>query len=174
MKCFYDPDIDAVGTCTQCNKAACSQCLLDVGQMMVCRGCISTEFKRKNRIAKVYHYTAIFFAILGLLFGFIFANTKANPYVAESQIKCFSFIFSFIQAYCYWAMVWGSADIFGLLKNFRLPSIAGLGCIIFVSLPIFLVIFMFALSLVLTFLMFYGPLGGGLKNYLRYRKRGYI
>jgi len=41
MKCFYHPVLDAVGTCAQCHKTACRQCIEDIGGILLCSGCLS-------------------------------------------------------------------------------------------------------------------------------------
>lgn len=41
MRCFYHPEKDAVGTCSQCRKAGCRVCIEDVGGALLCKGCIS-------------------------------------------------------------------------------------------------------------------------------------
>lgn len=39
MKCFYHPDVEAIGTCTNCGKAICADCSMEVGGKLVCKPC---------------------------------------------------------------------------------------------------------------------------------------
>ncbi len=39
MKCYNHPDVEAIGTCTSCGKAICSDCSMDVGGKLVCKPC---------------------------------------------------------------------------------------------------------------------------------------
>ncbi len=41
MKCFYHPQLDAVGTCAQCHKMACRHCIEDIGGSLLCMSCLS-------------------------------------------------------------------------------------------------------------------------------------
>jgi len=41
MKCYYHIDDDAVGMCARCGKALCSVCAEDVGGALLCPGCIA-------------------------------------------------------------------------------------------------------------------------------------
>ncbi len=40
MKCYVHPDIDAVGTCTNCGKTVCSGCALEMNGKLICKSCI--------------------------------------------------------------------------------------------------------------------------------------
>jgi TM2 domain-containing membrane protein YozV len=39
MKCYAHPDVDAIGTCTNCGKAVCPACSMEVGGKLVCKHC---------------------------------------------------------------------------------------------------------------------------------------
>lgn len=39
MKCYVHPDLDAIGTCTNCGKVVCSTCAIEVGGKVVCKNC---------------------------------------------------------------------------------------------------------------------------------------
>ncbi|WP_048198900.1 hypothetical protein [Methanocella arvoryzae] len=39
MKCYLHNQMDAVGTCTRCGKAVCSECTLNVNGKIVCKQC---------------------------------------------------------------------------------------------------------------------------------------
>lgn len=38
MKCFYHPNIDAIGICYYCNRALCSDCAKDYSRGLACKG----------------------------------------------------------------------------------------------------------------------------------------
>src|ERR1043166_3474197 len=38
MRCFYHQDKDAVGSCKSCGKGLCSECAVDLGRGLACRG----------------------------------------------------------------------------------------------------------------------------------------
>lgn len=42
MKCYTHPDTDAVATCTECGKALCGKCAIDVGGKVHCKECLAT------------------------------------------------------------------------------------------------------------------------------------
>jgi len=37
MRCYYHPEAEAVGTCTQCGKAICQTCAVNVAGRLVCQ-----------------------------------------------------------------------------------------------------------------------------------------
>lgn len=41
MNCYYHPEVEAVATCSNCGKAICQDCAVDVGGQFQCRQCIS-------------------------------------------------------------------------------------------------------------------------------------
>ena len=62
MKCFYHPEVDAVGTCAQCSKTACRQCIEDVGGALLCTGCMSLHQQQaqyEQHVASVDRETMI-------------------------------------------------------------------------------------------------------------------
>ena len=38
MKCFVHNEIDAIGICKRCNKGLCSECAVDLGKGLACKG----------------------------------------------------------------------------------------------------------------------------------------
>jgi hypothetical protein len=38
MKCFYHPEIDAIGLCKNCSRAFCMICAAEVSGILYCRG----------------------------------------------------------------------------------------------------------------------------------------
>ena len=41
MKCYVHPDMDAIATCTECGKAVCETCAVDVGGRVHCQQCLA-------------------------------------------------------------------------------------------------------------------------------------
>lgn len=39
MKCYVHPEVEAVGTCTNCGRAVCSDCAMDIAGKMTCKAC---------------------------------------------------------------------------------------------------------------------------------------
>src|SRR5438270_9333441 len=74
MKCFYHPDVDAVGTCAQCSKTACRQCIEDVGGALLCAGCLSLHQQQaqyEEHVATVDRETTIQRAKTRILWSWI-------------------------------------------------------------------------------------------------------
>jgi hypothetical protein len=42
MKCYYHPEVEATGVCTDCGKAICQDCAVSVNDRVVCRKCLAT------------------------------------------------------------------------------------------------------------------------------------
>src|SRR5215471_2315951 len=53
MKCFYHPEQDAVGMCSQCGKAACHNCMKEVEGGILCKGCIAHQLQAMQDESKV-------------------------------------------------------------------------------------------------------------------------
>ncbi|TKJ28914.1 MAG: hypothetical protein CEE40_10340 [Chloroflexi bacterium B3_Chlor] len=43
MNCYTHPDTDAVATCTECGKALCGTCAIDVAGKICCRECLESR-----------------------------------------------------------------------------------------------------------------------------------
>src|SRR2546430_9416121 len=75
MKCFYHPDLDAVGICKNCGRGLCPQSLAEVEDGLACRGrceaavsAISAVLKRNQRlIARSHPFGVIFTALIGVV-----------------------------------------------------------------------------------------------------------
>lgn len=51
MKCYYNPEADAVGTCNKCNKGASKPYIQDVGGSLLCNDCIEIiKAEEKERL----------------------------------------------------------------------------------------------------------------------------
>ena len=189
MKCFYHNDLDAVGTCSQCGKASCRQCIEDVGGALLCRGClalhaqaikqeeaaneaereqITASAKRRLRISWIVFAAS---SIFGLVIGTVssVAGLSSDDPNAPSAI---SLIFgvplgSLLAGYLFWAMFWGVPVVWrwwwGLFEH--------IGCFL-VANPVtwfILIAMVFYIPLIGGYL--YGTLGGGVYEYVKCSRR---
>ena len=77
MKCYVHPDTDSAGLCTNCGRAICEQCCVDVEGRLVCRQCLASEVgplsQRTNpNNAFLIEFVAGFFGLLGI--GYMYAG----------------------------------------------------------------------------------------------------
>ena len=85
MKCFYHPNVDAVGICSQCGKYCCRNCIEDIGKALLCKDCMSMAVKevkveRKDEINKAKRritWSWIIAGILSILFVSILASSTS-------------------------------------------------------------------------------------------------
>ena len=69
MKCYNHPDRDAVGTCVDCGKGLCQECMY-LWTIPVCADCNLKRWQAtKHEVFKEFAITAVF-AIIGLVFAF--------------------------------------------------------------------------------------------------------
>ena len=100
MRCYYHPEVEAIATCTNCGKAICSTCSVNVSGRVVCQSCIAlgnidsartSAPKQNNPLAMVSLIIGILGlvgclcggGIGGLLFGIAAAITG---YIARKQL----------------------------------------------------------------------------------------
>ena len=51
MKCYVHPDVDAVGTCTNCGKSVCSNCIVEMNGKVVCKACVDNMAAQPSPVA---------------------------------------------------------------------------------------------------------------------------
>jgi hypothetical protein len=189
MKCFYHPVLDAVGTCAQCNKMACRQCIEDIGGILLCMGCLSlrkheaeleeqaigydrqvTIQRAQNRIRWAWIVGGI-----GLVFGIFPGLVQASEAMKTNELGAWSIIvlpiivviFIVLTGYVFWSMFWGTPVVWGwtkaFVRNFSLPSFDA-------SLPVLILLLSCCLSLPLSVAIYYSVLGGGIYQYFKYKK----
>jgi hypothetical protein len=185
MKCFYHPEQDAVGMCPQCGKAACRDCLKEVGGGILCKGCISQRLKsveaenqavfadrqatierakRRLRVAKIVF---VAFFVLGMLLTgamvlqSIFSNDPQAP-------GFFTAIFggalgSAMVGYFAWSFYWGAPAVWRGVKG----VFSRIGCFVVLN-PVTWLILLIVVLMVMGFVgEYYCILGGG---WYQYRK----
>jgi hypothetical protein len=164
MKCFYHPDKDAVGICSQCGKGCCRACVEDVGGALLCKDCRTlsqTEVTKKLesekiRAKRVISRSWIVAAILSLIFiPTIFINQK-NIWVDLAAI--------ILIPYDMWGIYWGWGVVWPAWKKL----FSGVGCFTVWWAWIIIIVLFFYIPLALAQL--YGTFGGGVYQYLKYRK----
>jgi hypothetical protein len=188
MKCFYHPNVDAVGTCAQCQKTACRECIEDVGGALLCVGCISLHQQHTHEEQKVAQIdrqlTAqrakqrIFWSwiiggvglVFGVFPGIIQATEISNKndlgagvYVA---IPALVVLFIVLTGYMFWSLYWSIPVVWGWTRKFvgmfGLPDVASLvGLVILLSCCI---------SIPLATAVYYGMFGGAIYQFLKYRR----
>jgi hypothetical protein len=189
MKCFYHPVSDAVGTCAQCNKAACRQCVQDIGGILLCVGCLSlrqhqaeleekaigydrrvTMQRARNRIRASWIVGGI-----GLVFGIFPGIAQASEAMKRNDMSGFSVIllplivvfFIVFTGYLFWSMFWGTPVVWGwtkaFVKNFSLRSFD-------VTLPVLVILLSCCISIPLSVAIYYSVFGGGIYQYFKYRR----
>jgi hypothetical protein len=79
MKCFNHPSNDAVAICKNCNKGLCTECAVDVGNGIACKGICEGEVIAINKVvqqskktyantSKTYAQYSAWFALVGIAF----------------------------------------------------------------------------------------------------------
>ena len=80
MRCFYHPDQYAIGTCRHCGRGLCNDCAAIVDDILACKQRHETQVQNEAaalrqaslqaaRAASGYVRNAIFYGLVGLLFG---------------------------------------------------------------------------------------------------------
>ena len=67
MKCYYHPEVDAIGTCTNCGKAICQTCAVNVGGRFQCQQCLASGAVSQTTSTLPTNSLAIISLILGIL-----------------------------------------------------------------------------------------------------------
>lgn len=82
MKCFYHPQVDAVGICKNCSKGICVDCTVDVGNGIACKNstdkcgeevrAVNTVINKNKMLSQrsgsAYSIYAIFLVVMGAVF----------------------------------------------------------------------------------------------------------
>jgi len=171
MKCYYHPDVDAVGMCARCGKALCTLCAEDVGAALLCPGCIALaqeeerlraeqealETKAETRLVlesvkKTMLWSWIVTAVVG-------GGTTLLIWRPEVELPALGKIgLSILYIYMFWSWYWGVIFIrerWGRKAEKATGGEHG-----------------WILGLILLFLVAptIGFCGGGIYEYLKYRK----
>jgi amino acid transporter len=49
MKCFFHPDIEATGTCSNCKRSVCQDCQTTLDEKKYCNTCVTDLYVEKNQ-----------------------------------------------------------------------------------------------------------------------------
>jgi hypothetical protein len=172
MKCYYHIDDDAVGMCARCGKALCSVCAEDVGGALLCPRCIALaeeeeklraeqealETKAETRlVVKSVEKTMLWSWIITSVLGFITIALiwQADELAASALGKIG---LSLLYIYLFWSWYWGVIFIRERWGRKAEKATGGehgwiLGLIL-----------LFAVAPMIGFC------GGGIYEYLKYRK----
>lgn len=99
MKCYSHPEIDAIGTCTNCGRAVCQSCSVNVADKIMCQKCLASGDTLNVRTASSKSYNSlsivsIILSVIGLvaclcygLGGILFGVPAAIiGYIARKQL----------------------------------------------------------------------------------------
>ncbi len=51
MKCTNHPETEAIGVCTNCGKAICSICSMEIDHKLMCKSCIEQKMNNKADVS---------------------------------------------------------------------------------------------------------------------------
>ncbi len=182
MKCFYHPDLDAVGLCSQCGKAACRQCVQDVDGSMLCRGCLQlrqrevAEVERveaekaqveihraKGRIRRNWIITAVASIVVCPALALTFSEDPSVPAALKLLAGALGAI---LGPYLVWTTLWGVPAVWRWWRGL----FSRIGCFLIAN-PFTLMIIICATFMIpISVGYMYGALGGGIYQYLKARK----
>ena len=188
MKCFYHPEQDAVGLCPECGKAACTDCMKDVGGGILCKGCIAQRLQAVHaesqaiqqdrqaiidsarRKLKISTIVFIVFFCIGLLetVALVYASIASkDPQAPGFFVAVLGGLFgSFIVGYIAWSFFWGFPAIWRGLRSI----LSNMGCFVVLNPLTWLIVFVLFLMVAGFFGEWFSIFGGGLYQYLKFRR----
>jgi len=115
MKCYYHPEKDAVGTCSQCGKAACRDCIEDVGGALLCKDCMAMAWQEmvaeKEEAVKEAKRSIMWSWIVTTIFSLCWISILILGLILEGDVSIGSIIsiilLSLLGIYASWSMYWG-------------------------------------------------------------------
>jgi hypothetical protein len=179
MKCFYHPEHDAVGMCAQCGKAACRDCIEDIGSRLLCKGCmvqalnrredkreasaIQKQITRDAAARKCGFSKKLFIGAAAVITVFAALSGTGNP---KAPPVAMSPVTGLFLAYLIWSCYWGIPPVWrGWWGMFR-----QIGCFLIASpiMWIFIVVAFFEIPVFVGYM--YGVFGGGFWEYYKCRQ----
>lgn len=181
MKCYYHREQDAAGTCSQCGKAACHDCLEDVGRAMLCRGCLSItaaeveeeqaqqvedqaqqQAREVEAARKRLRLSRILFPV-GMVVGLLLGVVNFLDVGARGDLLLPFLAIGLLIGYAIWAGYWGIPAVWRLWKRLlgRLREQVGcVGCFLEATPAGWLVLTFFFLWFFVIAGLAYGIYGG--------------
>lgn len=185
MKCFYHPEQDAVGMCPQCGKAACRDCMKEVGGGILCKGCIAQRLQavqaeskavqqdrqatidRAQRRLRTARIVFIAFLVIGIVTPVASQMISADPGAPGFfSLLGIGIIGSPIVAYIAWSFYWGFPAIWRGLRS----MFSKMGCFVVLNPITWLILLLVFFMVVGCFGEMYCIFGGGLSQYLKTRR----
>ena len=120
MKCFYHPEVEAVGTCKNCSRGICPECLAELDNAIACKNrceerVLAVEKLVNRNITAIvkgsrsYLAIVLLFGIMGLVFIGLGAVNINRASMADVAPTFWDFLyvgagiaFIGIAAYYYW------------------------------------------------------------------------
>jgi hypothetical protein len=120
MKCYYHPEVDAVGTCKNCSRGICPECLAELDNAIACKNrceervlaverLVNRNITAMTKGARSYLVLALVYGILGIVFvglGTFNLNRAANADVPPTFLEFLEIIGGLVfigaAAYYYW------------------------------------------------------------------------
>ncbi len=159
MKCFYHPAVDAVGLCSKCGKAACSNCISDVGGALLCTDCLEREanyYLAQRKAISILNVVDARKARSRIIGSFVVA--AVGFYLGSHSLTTALFF-----GYIFWAGYWGIPYMWNYWRTFLGRS----GCF-FIATPIgWLILFALFFYVPIASGMLWGALGGGISEFFK-------
>jgi hypothetical protein len=185
MKCFYHAEKDAVGTCSECGKTACRECIEDIKGTLLCKGCMVRKLERREErreaaqasrqeiitaARKRIKVSKIIFAVVAVL-SFIIGIGEAIASISDPHAPPLILFIpgvpfgSLLCAYLVWSVYWGIPAIWtrwwGMLR--------GIGCFLIANPITWLIIAVSLFEIPLVVGYMYGVFGGAIYEYRKCR-----
>jgi hypothetical protein len=184
MKCFYHPETDGVGLCSECGKAACRDCIEDVGQTMLCKGCLAVAargLRREEQKAEIdrarlverarrrVRTSWIVAAVVAIPMGLMMAiGIVSDPHGPADVPPLLLLIPMTIlgTGYVVWSFYWGMPAVWnwwrGIFKN--------VGCFLIANPFTWLIVLVFFFWVPFMAAIYYAPFGGGIYQFFKWRR----
>jgi len=158
MRCFYHNEIEAVGTCSKCGKAACRRCIEDVGGALLCNNCM--QLVRAESAQQAIEEAAPFKKAIRRswkIAGAAFAISLLPVLDKAGQMSIGEIVLTpIVMAYFFWSWYWGYRALSSIQPK------------IFLWMPLFGWVLYFTIKSSIGFT--YGFLGGSIYEYLKTRR----
>ena len=119
MKCFYHQTSDAVGTCKNCHKGLCHECVRDIGNGVACPGTCEAAVKSMNSMVNMLN---------------TMSSARSNFSPSRATIRGSAFTQSGPLALCGWILLVLGAATWKQQPNLgQLLVIGGIACLLIPS-----------------------------------------
>jgi hypothetical protein len=165
LRCYNHQQFAATGQCQQCGTPGCTHCLQWTGYSNLCRNCLSRlnaqqqVHEAKRKITNSWLVTFIaggLLAVPSLLYSMHALVTVGAVAGIAGLLQC---VFTL---YTIWSLYWG----WGILRNACRNILGDTGCLIWGTIPFWVVFGVITLGLATTI----GAFGGGIYQYFKARE----